>query len=523
MAESNTVVQLKKLLAVVPDIIKEVEYSELYGYDLLTLADTPKGTVIRDRLLSKFLVANKFVIDAAASQLKKTLAWRRDFNPLSAAFLETHNPELEKLGIITSVPIPRVPKKPTVTATPAPAPAPAAVPATEESKEVDVKDEPEVKEADVKDEVEAKEDDVKAATEAKEAETEAAIKTDVEAEVKADAEEEVKSETKKAVVPEEEVQESAEEPEEVVEAGNIITTWNLYGAVKNRQELFSDLNGFIRWRVGLMERSVALLDFTSLETSYGSQLHDYNNVSFLFMDSATKAISKNTIELFQSYYPEMMNVKYFVNVPTVMSWMFAFAKLLVSKETMDKFCVLSNGTELAKVAGSWVPKQYGGNADSIEEIKATNVKPVNPELVTPYESKKEAKKEAKKEVKKEEVAPAAVAASETETETEPEPKTTEAVTEATTTESEVPTSTVASKVAEPKTAEPSETTAAPAATVTDTVVADEPTTVGAVVTTAEPEAVAEEPKVTATATESTTEPATATATATATPTATTTA
>lgn len=408
MSSSNTVVQLKKLLAVVPDIIKEVGYSELYGFDLNTLADTPEGTVIRDRLLTKFLVANKFVIDASASQLKKTLAWRKSFNPLSAAFLETHNDVFEKLGVITSVPTPKVPEKPKAAAVAPKAVAPTTKKEAIETNESDATEAKESETVEAKEAAEAKEDaEAEAAAEASEAKEAAEAKEDAEAAATAEvaetkAEHEVAKETVDEVAEVTEAPEATEgEPEETAEAveevvpvkeTNLIYGWNLYGAVKNRSALFSNLPAFLRWRVGEMERAISLLDFSNFETSYIAQVHDYNNVSFLFLDSNTKAGSKATIELFQSYYPEFLNVKYFVNVPTVMSWLFSFSKLFVSKETVDKFRVISSGAELAKTAGPWVPKQYGGRADSLSEISVKEFSPVNPELVHKYEP--ETKKEA---------------------------------------------------------------------------------------------------------------------------------
>lgn len=399
----STIIQLNKLLALLPDIIKDVEYSELYGYNLNTLPDTPAGTVIRDRLLTKFLVANKFVVSEAASQLKKTLAWRRDFNPLSAAFSETHNPEFEKLSITTSVPIPKANVAPIKTessavAKTATAPdvaanvdaaknksneleVPAAAPAVEEHTST-------VSEEATKPVAEASKPASDPVAETAEASTESVAEiTEANAEPVAESTEAVLdlNETTEAIETNDNTTTTDavkalvnENPES---APQLIMTWNLYGAVKNRKQLFSDLEGFLRWRVGIMERSVALLDFSSIETSYIMQLHDYHNVSFLFLDSPTKAASKATIELFQSYYPEFLNVKYFVNIPIVMSWLYSFVKLLVSKETSDKFRVIANGADLAATAGNWVPKKYGGIADGFDEIAVKQIEPVDATLV----------------------------------------------------------------------------------------------------------------------------------------------
>lgn len=48
------------------------------------------------------------------------------------------------------------------------------------------------------------------------------------------------------------------------------------------------------------------------------QVHDYKGVSFLRMDSDTKAATAETIKVLSTAYPEMLSHKYFVNVPTIM-------------------------------------------------------------------------------------------------------------------------------------------------------------------------------------------------------------
>lgn len=155
----------------------------------------------------------------------------------------------------------------------------------------------------------------------------------------------------------------------------LVTTWNLYGAVADRQLIFGDLDKFLRWRVALMEKGISLLDFTKEDESCMSQVHDYFNVSFLRLDSSTKAASKAAIDLFQNYYPEFLGSKYFVNVPTFMQWMFAFVRPFLSKETVAKFHVIADGSNLASQLGQWVPKNYGGKAESLSAIKVSEFGP----------------------------------------------------------------------------------------------------------------------------------------------------
>lgn len=325
MINSHNTAKLNEFLELLPIIIDQVNYSELYGYDLKKLSESSDVTEIsiRDCLLTKFLVANKFLLDDAVGQLKNTLAWRKAFNPLSAGFLESHDEKLKQLGVISSVPVP-----------------------------------------------EARQQEEK-------------TETEEEAQDNADSEPGEESKKEPAQESKDDISLASENNEKSNK--NLITTWNLYSDFKSTQLAASDLNAFIRWRVGVMERGIALLDFTQDETAYISQLHDYNKVSIIRMDPAIKEATKTSIDLFQSYYPEMLDVQYIVNIPTVMQWVFNIVKHFIAKQTLEKFRVVSNGTDLAKVTGAtWVPKQYGGSGESLEAIEVTDIQARNPQLITLY-------------------------------------------------------------------------------------------------------------------------------------------
>ena len=103
----------------------------------------------------------------------------------------------------------------------------------------------------------------------------------------------------------------------------------------------------------------------------GIQVHDYLQVSFLRQDPYVKAASKKAIDTFSSYYPETMSRKFFVSVPLLMQWMFTAMKLLLSKETVRKFTVMSYADQLATELGVSVPKTYGGDGGELENIGKT--------------------------------------------------------------------------------------------------------------------------------------------------------
>jgi phosphatidylinositol transfer protein SFH5 len=157
-----------------------------------------------------------------------------------------------------------------------------------------------------------------------------------------------------------------------------IATFNIYGSVKDPKKTFEDIDGFLRWRVSLMELSLSKLNLSTATTpipDFGKgpdpyqaiQIHDYLQVSFLRQNPYTKAASKRAIDVFKDYYPETLSRKFFVNVPVVMGWMFTAVSLLLSKETVRKFTVLSYGSYLKDSLGEDVPEVYGGKGAGLEE------------------------------------------------------------------------------------------------------------------------------------------------------------
>ena len=164
-----------------------------------------------------------------------------------------------------------------------------------------------------------------------------------------------------------------------------IATFNIYGSVKDPKLTFEDLEGFLRWRVGLMELGIAQLklneatkpipDFGEGVDPYQAfQIHDYLQVSFLRQNPYTKAASKKTIDLFKEVYPETLSRKFFVNVPIAMGWMFTAASMFLSKETVQKFSVLSYGETLVNNLGPSVPAEYGGKGAKLSESNALTPK-----------------------------------------------------------------------------------------------------------------------------------------------------
>jgi len=175
--------------------------------------------------------------------------------------------------------------------------------------------------------------------------------------------------------------------------GKEIVTWNIYGAVKDNKATFGNVKEFVKWRCALMELSIRELDLASgteriPETGPDPyqmvQVHDYLDVSFLRMDPAVKAASKETIQVFSMAYPELLKEKFFVNVPLLMSWVFAAMKVFMSPETVKKFHPLGYGSNLAgeiPAFGTQLPEAYGGKGGDVKTTGKT-VKYAGPDSAT---------------------------------------------------------------------------------------------------------------------------------------------
>lgn len=121
-----------------------------------------------------------------------------------------------------------------------------------------------------------------------------------------------------------------------------------------------------------MNEATTVIDYEAGEDPYQMiQVHDYKNVSFLRLNPTLRAATKKTIEVFAMAYPELLREKFFVNVPTIMTWMFAAMKVFLSKNTTRKFHPVSNAAYLARefpvAADGEFPKTYGGKGPELQE------------------------------------------------------------------------------------------------------------------------------------------------------------
>lgn len=138
---------------------------------------------------------------------------------------------------------------------------------------------------------------------------------------------------------------------------------------------------FVKWRAALMELAVLdlkLKDATEVIEYDGEkdpyqmiQVHDYLNVKFFRVDPLVRTATKKTIDVFSTAYPELLREKFFVNVPSIMGWMFSAMKLILSRNTTRKFHPISNGANLAREfpesVSDKIPKVYGGKGPDLKE------------------------------------------------------------------------------------------------------------------------------------------------------------
>ena len=158
-----------------------------------------------------------------------------------------------------------------------------------------------------------------------------------------------------------------------------------------------------------LNEATTVMDYDGEDPYQMVQVHDYLNVSFLRMNPKVKAATKKTIEVFAMAYPELLSEKFFVNVPSIMGWMFTAMKVFLSKNTTRKFHPITNGVNLAREFPALVdqfPAAYGGKGSELQKSART----VNLDQSEPAEAPKESaaketngeSKDAAKEEPKEE-------------------------------------------------------------------------------------------------------------------------
>ncbi|KAI9089800.1 CRAL-TRIO domain-containing protein [Phlyctochytrium arcticum] len=118
-------------------------------------------------------------------------------------------------------------------------------------------------------------------------------------------------------------------------------TYNFYGTM-SQDEVAGHPDQFLRWRIQLHERAIALLDFNDPSSSVETitQVHNYSDVG-LSIDKRLKATSKEIIGIFQKHYPEFLQKKFFLGVPVYLEFLYGVFSSFVNKATRDKFVIVA--------------------------------------------------------------------------------------------------------------------------------------------------------------------------------------
>jgi phosphatidylinositol transfer protein SFH5 len=87
---------LSKLLAKLPDLLKSIDHTEVYGLDI-----SDPTSFHAKLILQKFLRANENDVQKAEEQLRGTLEWRKEFQPLKVLDEEHSKDKFGALGYVT--------------------------------------------------------------------------------------------------------------------------------------------------------------------------------------------------------------------------------------------------------------------------------------------------------------------------------------------------------------------------------------------------------------------------------------
>lgn len=131
----------------------------------------------------------------------------------------------------------------------------------------------------------------------------------------------------------------------------------------NLEEVFGDVEAFVRYRAKLMEMAISKLSFKKGEPEDLTQVHDYSGVPLLFQTSQVKGAVSAVTKVFAEHYPETKGVTIFVNFPNAFASMWKAFSVFIPERTLKKFQILGerDQEQLFKfIAPEVVPEAIGG-------------------------------------------------------------------------------------------------------------------------------------------------------------------
>ena len=87
-------------------------------------------------------------------------------------------------------------------------------------------------------------------------------------------------------------------------------------------------------------------------------------------DANSKAAASEASNIFSSHYPELLYKKFFVNVPTLLNWIFWAFKAMIPSATFAKMSVVGSSTSslrkalLPYIDAKQLPSRYGGQTEA---------------------------------------------------------------------------------------------------------------------------------------------------------------
>mmetsp|Transcript_11072 Transcript_11072/g.25344 ORF Transcript_11072/g.25344 Transcript_11072/m.25344 type:complete len:378 (+) Transcript_11072:112-1245(+) len=128
-------------------------------------------------------------------------------------------------------------------------------------------------------------------------------------------------------------------------------------------KVFGDAEAFVRYRVQLMEKSIAMLPFKKGAAEDLCQVHNYAGVLSSMYKSHVKDGVSAVSKVFERHYPEFKGVTVFVNFPAFFSKFWKAFSTFLPERTLKKFVILGSNDHEAlfeKLAPGLVPDSLGG-------------------------------------------------------------------------------------------------------------------------------------------------------------------
>jgi len=135
-----------------------------------------------------------------------------------------------------------------------------------------------------------------------------------------------------------------------------------YGAMDN-EAVFGDVEGFIDYRIHVMERAMSSLSFTAGAAEDLCQVHDYSGVPLLFKTQEVKDCVNALTKVFGAHYPETKGKTLFVNFPLTFSKLFQTFCAFLPERTRNKFLILGDSDQallFEHLRPESVPEDLGG-------------------------------------------------------------------------------------------------------------------------------------------------------------------